>query len=302
MANYNGLTKIQMHARLTSAHSGPGSLQTYDLVDSRAAHNIQMDVDIPKRLLLKNYANNTLGYVDLPTGASIVPGTWTNKSGNGYASFSYSDAIPGDIIAIAPGDPDTFAVLEYNPNGRNIGDLIDAGDGYYFNRTELYDTQRTTYLIKVSANRYIDITDRNRSPFISIESVSSVDDAIAKLIRVLGKAAHRSMNSPSNLVVDLYNSNDQLLEPTNNAIVWGCDGLAYNIQYFSSPVTMAYAKSFSQLPLAIQGLCSKWANVNVNLQSLSTVVPGIYTSDFKYTPIYTPAASNCVIIVYRYVV
>ena len=274
----------------------------YTIVDAHSAHNIQMDVDIPKRLLLKNYADNTLGYVDIPTGASIVPGTWTNKSGNGYASFTYSGAIPGDIIAIAPGDPDTFAVLEYNPNGVNIGDSIDIGDGFYFNRTELYDTQRTTYLIKVTNNRYMDITDRNRSPFIPIRSVSSVDDAVAKLIRVLGKAAHMEKNSPSNLVVDLYNSNDQLLEPTDNAIVWGCDGLAYNIQYFSSTVTISYAKCFSQVPLAIQGLCSNWANVNVNMQSLANVVPGIYTNDLKYTPIYTPAASNCVIIVYRYLV
>lgn len=272
----------------------------YNIVDAQSAHNIQMDVDIPKRLLLKNYADNTLGYVDIPTGASIVPGTWTNKTGNGYASFTYSDAIPGDIIAIAPGDPDTFAVLEYNPNGRNIGDVITLEEGFYLNRTELYDTQRTTYLIKVTDNRYMDITDRNRSPFIVINSVSSVDDAIAKLIHVLGKAAHRSKNSPSDLVVDLYNSNDQLIEPTDNVIVWGCDGLAYNIQYFSSTVTMAYAKCFSQVPLAIQGLCSNWANVSI--QSLSSVVPGIYTSDLKYTPIYTPAASNCVIIVYRYLV
>lgn len=274
----------------------------YNIVDAQSAHNIQMDVDIPKRLLLKNYANNTLGYVDLPTGASIVPGTWTNKSGNGYSSFTYSSAIPGDIIAIAPGDPDTFAVLEYNPNGRNIGDILDLEEGYYLNRTELYDTQRTNYLIKVSANRYIDITDRNRSPFITINSVSSVDDAVAKLIHVLGKADHMSKNSPANLVVDLYNSNDQLLEPTDNTIVWGCDGLAYNIQYFSSPVTISYAKCFPQVPLVIQGLCSNWANVSTSMQDLSSVVPGIYTSDFKYTPIYTPAASNCVIIVYRYIV
>ena len=272
----------------------------YNIVDAQSAHNIQMDVDIPKRLLLKNYADNTLGYVDIPTGASIVPGTWTNKSGNGYASFTYGDAIPGDIIAIAPGDPDTFAVLEYNPNGRNIGDSIDFGDGDYLNRTELYDTQRTTYLLKVTDNRFIDITDRNRSPFILINSVSSVDDAVAKLINVLGKAAHMSINSPANLVFDLYDSNDQLLEPTDNAIVWGCDGLAYNIQYFSSTVTMAYAKGFSQVPLAIQGLCSNW--IGASVQSLSNVIPGIYTSDFKYTPIYTPAASNCVIIVYRYIV
>lgn len=274
----------------------------YNIVDAQSAHNIQMDVDLPKRLLLKNYANDTLGYVDVPTGASVVPGTWTNKSGNGYASFTYGDAIPGDIIAIAPGDPDTFAVLEYNPNGRNIGGVITLEEGFYLNSTELYDTQRTTYLLKVSDNRYMDITDRNRSPFIFIGSVSSVDDAIAKLIHVLGKAAHRSINSPSDLVVDLYNSDDQLLEPTDNAIVWGCDGLAYNIQYFSSAVTISYAKCFSQVPCAIQGLCSNWADVSASIQDLSNVVPGIYTSDLKYTPIYTPAASNCVIIVYRYIV
>lgn len=66
MASYNGLTKIQMHARLTTAHSGPGSLQTYDLVDSRAAHKIELDSQNPNKLLIKNYASTTLGSIDLP--------------------------------------------------------------------------------------------------------------------------------------------------------------------------------------------------------------------------------------------
>lgn len=298
MASYNGLTKIQMHARLNTAHSGPGSLQTYDLVDSRAVHKIALDTLSPKKLLIKNYADTTLGYVDLPTGASIVPGTWSNKSGNVYTSFDYTGAIVGDIIAIAPGDADTYARLEYNATGRNIGDVIDFGGGYYYNRTEIYDTQRTTYLIKVDANRYLDITDRTKSIFSSISSVSSMDDAIAKVIRFLGTAAYIQANEVTNNVIDLYDSNDTLLTPTNNTIIWGVDGVAYNIQYFSSPVTIAYAKNIAQFSTVIQGICSKWSGLFT--QSLSTPVPGIYTSDMKYTPIYTPAASNCVILIYRY--
>ena len=270
----------------------------YNIVDAQSAHNIQMDVDSPKKLLLKNYVDETLGYVDLPTGASIVPGTWSNKSGNVYTSFTYTGAIVGDIIAIAPGDAETYARLEYNPTGRNIGDVIDLGGGYYYNRTEIYDTQRTTYLLKVSANRYLDITDRTKSIFSSISSVSSMNDAIAKVIRFLGTAANIQVNEGTNTVINLYDSNDTLLTPTDNTIIWGVDGVAYNIQYFSSPVTMAYAKNIAQFPTIIQGICSKWSGPFT--QSLSTPVPGIYTSDLKYTPIYTPAASNCVILIYRY--
>ena len=270
----------------------------YDIIDAGAAHKIEMDTLSPKKLLIKNYADTTLGYVDLPTGASIVPGTWSDKSGNVYTSFTYSDAINGDIIAIAPGDADTYARLEYNATGRNIGDVIDLGGGYYYNSTELYDTQRTTYLLKVSANRYLDITDRTKSIFSSISSVSSMSDAIAKVIRFLGTAAYMQVNAVSNTVIDLYDSNDILLTPTDNTIIWGCDGVAYDIQYFSSPVTIAYAKNIAQFQTVIQGICSNWSGPYS--QSMSSPVPGIYTSDMKYTPIYTPAASNCVILIYRY--
>ena len=274
----------------------------YNIVDAKSAHKIQMDVNNPKTLLIKNYVGTTLGYVDLPTGASIVQGTWTNKSDNVYTSFTHGAAAAGDIISIAPGDPNTYARIEYASIG-NIGDRIDLGGGSYYNRTELYDTQRINYLIKVTNTsfKYLDITDRGRSPFIGINSISSIDDAIAKLIRVLGKAAYLQKDSSSeNSAINLYDSNDQLLVPAATAIVYGCDGLAYNIQYFSSAVTMAYAKSLPNFPSAIQGLCSNWSNLFT--QSLGSVIPGIYTSDFKYTPIYTPTASNCVIAVYRYIV
>ena len=270
----------------------------YDIIDAGAAHKIEMDTLSPKKLLIKNYADTTLGYVDLPTGASIVPGTWSDKSGNVYTSFTYSGAINGDIIAIAPGDADTYARLEYNATGRNIGDVIDLGGGYYYNRTELYDTQRTTYLLKVSANRYLDITDRNKSIVTFISSISSMNDAIAKVISFLGTASSMQINTVSDTVIKLYDSNDLLLTPTDSTTIWGCDGMAYDIQYFSSPITIAYAKNIAQLPAVIQGICSKW--VGLYNQYMSVPVPGIYTSDMKYTPIYTPAASNCVILIYRY--
>lgn len=110
MANYNGLTKIQMHARLTSAHSGPGSLQTYDLVDSRAAHKIELDSQNPNKLLIKNYASTTLGSIDLPITTIAVEEIQfdgTNEDFSLPAGTSLPEMGKGKLYIITGGGGDT---------------------------------------------------------------------------------------------------------------------------------------------------------------------------------------------------
>lgn len=110
MANYNGLTKIQMHARLTSAHSGPGSLQTYDLVDSRAVHKIELDSQNPNKLLIKNYASTTLGSIDLPITTIAVEEIQfdgTNEDFSLPAGTSLPEMGKGKLYIITGGGGDT---------------------------------------------------------------------------------------------------------------------------------------------------------------------------------------------------
>lgn len=268
----------------------------YNIVDAQSAHKIAMDPQSPKTLLIKNYVDTTLGYVNLPTGASIVPGTWSDKSGNVYTSFTYNGAINGDIIAIAPGDVGTYALLEYSPTGRNIGDIIDLGGGYCFNRTAVFDTQRTTYLIQVNANRYMNITDYAKSIYsYSSETISSIDNAIAAWIKYLGSASYMLKGQSTTEAISLYDSSDALLTPTSEAAIYGTDGREYLIKYFSSPVTPAYAKLSQFPPYCVIGMCGKFSGtINSNAYM---PMPGIMDTSKKWTPIYTPSASNLITIV-----
>lgn len=268
----------------------------YNIVDAQSAHNIQMDVNSPKKLLLKNYVDDTLGYVDLPTGAAIVPGTWSDKIGNTYTSFNCSGATDGDIIAIAPGDTGTYALLNYAPTGRNIGDLIDFGGGNYYNRTTVFDTQRTTYLIQVNPNRYMNITDYAHSILnYPTGTISSIDDAIAAWIRYLGSAAYLQKGQSTASAISLYNSSDALLTPAGEAIIYGTDGKVYLLNYFSSSVTPAYAQLSKFPPYCIVGMCGNFSGTINSNQYVP--MPGIMDATKKWTPIYTPSTSNLITIV-----